>query len=133
MYWTIDEFEDLTKQRILERSFSHLMEQGCKSATGVDRNGVCMYQLRHDLNTANCGMGIFLKEELRRLADAEESSGWESLVNAGFVPGKNFRLCIEIQRAHDSVEKGKDFKSEIRSSFRRIAKSFGLDGGFTYA
>lgn len=89
-YYTIEGFEQLTKEQLLIMSVTHVLTTQEKSHT----KGLCTYA------GIGCAASPFLREECREEADLKAGS-WEALSDIGLVPGANSGFITELQRAHD--------------------------------
>ena len=89
-YYTIEGFEQLTKEQLLIMSVTHVLTTQEKSNT----KGTCKYA------GIGCAASPFLREECREEAD-DMAGSWEALSDIGLVPNVNSGFINEMQRAHD--------------------------------
>lgn len=126
MYWTIDGFEKLTEQEVVNISVAHVLKNGRPSLKeGTD---LCAY------SGIGCGAAPFLKEENREKADnqGEEEgvdSSWCSLERTACVPLIHHKLVQVLQSCHDdaaitSAEYDLPFITAYKDYVRRLVNDY---------
>jgi hypothetical protein len=118
-YWTIDGFENLTREEIIRISVAHVLKNGKKSVKG-DR---CMY------GGIGCAAAPFLKEQYRASADgrlegsSKYGNSWRILELKGYVPHHEANIVRMLQSCHDNAPNISDalfiesFKHEVQIVF----------------
>lgn len=111
-YITIKGFESLSRQQLFDMALSHIRKTGKKSVTGdSDR---CIY------SGSGCAASVFIKPELRSMADDQEMVSWPALAESGLVPSDNEIFVSELQLCHDGARSEphlfmKDFEDKMRT------------------
>jgi hypothetical protein len=95
MYWTIDNFEQLTADQIIRMGVAHVLANG-RASYGLKSNGGsgCMY------DGIGCAAAPFLKPEHR--AEADTGGSWAALADIDKVPGHHVDTIYALQSCHDS-------------------------------
>jgi hypothetical protein len=128
--WTIDGFEQMTKQALFDMAATHLLTQG-RQSRGMKFSQLenkliqsCLYNGPEGLT---CGAGIFLKPEFR--ADADKYGPWWDVVNnqPEAMPKKHQAFVHEVQHIHDGWKPGdKTFKEHAKDGLYKLAKVYHL-------
>lgn len=90
---TIEGFESLTAQQVLEISVRHVVKNGRPSVRATNPH-ICVY------GGIGCAAAPFIRPEKR---DRHEGQGWGSLLTHGDVPSRNGILIGKLQGCHDSA------------------------------
>lgn len=99
-YWTIEGFESLSEQQIVDMSVAHVLGNGRASYDESSYKGL--------YSGIGCGTAPFLREEVRELADSKSYS-WTGLCRNSLVPRHGEDLLVKLQACHDHSSSKEDF------------------------
>lgn len=120
-FLTIDGFEAMTPQQVLDMSVKHL----CETKQRSELNGRCSYQ------GSGCAAAPFLRPECRQRADTAHegrSMGWVGMVRALLVPDVHAELVSDLQYAHDGAyDPYGDFLPQFLRAAHHVATERNLD------
>lgn len=117
-YFTIDGFEQLSKQQMFDMAVTHLARTRQRSSL---LSGACTY------SGVGCAASVFLKPESRETADKVISvPAWHHLAERGFVPSNYVGFVSELQRCHDGAD-GERFVDSVRGRLFHLAEEHQLD------